>query len=223
MIIPSCRRPQSATGSFTSRARRSRISRTVSSKVLTESLHGIAELEGGERLAVVGLETDQTTPIEFHLRPISDTETKYHWLVNIGFRTRDREFDWKETFWISGHCTRQYLDDLLAAVRRGYIDNIRVDMETTMWTRDPASPFGGPTRRTWHLTPPPDGGESTEPELAHGNISSLTWEEKFAPHEAKDEATPKPQLVELPARVYSMLTAPLAIAAALLVLTFLRH
>jgi hypothetical protein len=48
--------------------------------------------------------------------------------------------------------------------------------------------------------------------------------EKFgAPKTKDDEATaPKPQLVELPARVHSMLTALLVIVAALLVVTFLR-
>jgi hypothetical protein len=46
-------------------------------------------------------------------------------------------------------------------------------------------------------------------------------DELTPPKEADDE--PKPQLVELPARVYSMLSALLAIAAALLVLTFLRQ
>ena len=80
--------------------------------------------------------------------------------------------------------------------------------------------------RTWHLAPPIDREPATGPSYGIGNISSLTWEEKFGIHPAnktKDEVTEvKPQLVELPARVYSMLSALLAIAAALLVLTFLR-
>ena len=36
-------------------------------KVLTEYLHGIATL-GEDEFAVIGLETDDTTPIEFYLR-----------------------------------------------------------------------------------------------------------------------------------------------------------
>jgi hypothetical protein len=95
-------------------------------------------------------------------------------------------------------------------------------METTMWTKDPPLMSGSP--RTWHLAPPTDA-EFLGPALEDGYISSLIWEENFgAPKTKDDEATaPKPQLVELPARVYSMLSALLAIAAALLVLTFLRH
>jgi hypothetical protein len=90
-------------------------------KVLTESLRGIAKLEGRDRFAVIGLETDSTTPIEFHLRPISDAETKFHWRANIGFRTHNWEFASEEAFWIQGYCTREYFDDLLAAVRRGQV------------------------------------------------------------------------------------------------------
>jgi hypothetical protein len=56
-----------------------------------------------------------------------------------------------------------------------------------------------------------------------GYISSLIWEESFGSHQAKGETVePKPQLVDLPPRVYSMLTALVVMVAALLVLTFLR-
>jgi hypothetical protein len=191
-------------------------------KVLVESLRGIAKLEGRDRFAVVGF--DETDRIEFHLRPVSDTETEFHWRANIGFRTHDWEWDLEQGFWIQGYCTRQYFDDLLAAVRRGHVDHIRVGMETTMWTKDKSSMADTP--RVWHVAPPTKG-ESTQPALEHGNMLSLTWEEKFGLHPAKktdDELTaPKPQVVELPARVYSMLSALVAIGAALLVLTFLRH
>jgi hypothetical protein len=194
-------------------------------KVLTESLHGIAKLEGGDRLAVIGLiDETQTIPIEFSLRSISDTETKFHWHVTIGFRTHDWEWDWDEGVWFQGYCTRQYLDDLLAAVRRGHVDNIRVGMETTMWTRDRAAVFGS-RPRTWHIAPPSDS-ESTEPGLEDGNISSLTWDERFVPaiaNEAKDPTAAKPQVVELSGRVYSMLTGLIVIGVLLVILTFLRH
>jgi hypothetical protein len=59
-----------------------------------------------------------------------------------------------------------------------------------------------------------------------GNISSLTWEEKFGLYPAKAEdqvAEVKPQAVELPARVYTMLTALIVIGVLLVILTFLRH
>jgi hypothetical protein len=93
-------------------------------------------------------------------------------------------------------------------------------MKTTMWTKDPPLMSGSP--RTWYVAPQTDG-KSTDPALENGFILSLIWEEKFGPP-LKDEApAPKPQLVDLPKRVYSILTALLAIAAALLVLTFLRQ
>jgi hypothetical protein len=189
---------------------------------LTESLGGIATVEKDE-FVVIGLETDHTWPIEFDLRPIAETETEYHWHASIGFNTHEgfewwNMPDWEEGFFIEGYCTRSYLDDLLAAVRRGHVDNIRVIMETTMWTQAPPLMSGSP--RTWCLACYGNGG-AKGPTSEAGYISSLIWEEKFGPP-LKDDAPTKPQLVELPVRVYSMLTALLAIAAALLVLTFLR-
>ena len=125
---------------------------------------GIAQLKE-DTFAVIGLETDDTSPIKFHLGPIADASTKYHWHANIGFDIHDG-FEWwemppdfEEGFWVQGYCTRQYLDDLLAAVRRGHVDNIRVQMETTMWTKDP--PLMSGTPRTWYLAPPTDS-ESKE-------------------------------------------------------------
>jgi hypothetical protein len=188
-------------------------------------LSGIATLEDRDRFAVIGLETDPTTPIRFHLESVPDTDTKRHGHASITFHAHDWEAaDEGEYFWISGYCTSQYFDDLLAAVRRGHVDNIRVGMTTTMWTRNKSFMYRTP--RTWHLAPPIDR-EATSPSYELGNISSLIWEEKFGfgpVNEAKVEATPpKPQMVELPPRLYSMLTALLVIGLMLLVLTFLRH
>ena len=93
-----------------------------------------------------------------------------------------------------------------------------------MWTKDKPSMKYRP--RAWHIAPPTNR-ELTTPALEHGNISSLTWSEKFGLHpsnETEDELTAtKPQVVEFPARVYSLLSALVAIGAALLVLTFLRN
>jgi hypothetical protein len=189
-------------------------------KVLTESLEGIAT--GEDEFAVIGLKTDDTTPIQFYLHSASDAEAELHWRARIGFVSADREYRLDAHFWISAECTSQYFDDVLAAVRRGHVEKIRVHMKTTMWTQAPPLMSGSP--RTWHLAPPTDGKSTHDPAVEHGYISSLTWEENFgAPKTKDDEATaPKPQLVELPARVHSMLTALLVIVAALLVVTFLR-
>jgi hypothetical protein len=190
-------------------------------KVLTESLQGVATLDG-DQFAVIGLETDDTTPIQFYLHSASDAETELHWRASIGFVSANREFRRDAHFWISADCTSQYIDDLLAAVRRGHVDNIRVSMKTTMWTRDP--PLMSGTWRTWYLGPPTDGKSTHDPASEHGYISSLKWEEKFGASKTKDDemTAPKPQLVDLPPRVYSMLTALVVMVAALLVLTFLR-
>jgi hypothetical protein len=187
-------------------------------KELSENLRGIAKLEGRDRFAVIGLETDRKTPIEFHLQSVPDSEAEFHWRANIGFRTHHWESLWEEGFWISAFCTRPYLDDLLTAVRRGHVHNIRVCMTTTMWTKDKASIVDIP--RTWHIAPKPN-------HLEYGYISSLTWEEKFGlqpTKETEDETTAsKLQAVELPARLYSMLSVLIAIGVLLLLLIFLRR
>jgi len=192
-------------------------------RTLTEFLCGTAILEEPDQFAVAGRETDPKTPIEFQLRPVSDAETKFHWRATIGFQPYDWEHDLDEKFWISGYCTRQYLDDLLTAVRRGNVDHIRVGIETTMWTRDKPSMVDLP--RTWHVAPSTKG-QSTRPDMEQGSLSSLTWEERFGVHPAKETenepSTTKPQLVEFPVRVYSILSVLVLIGAALLILAFLR-
>jgi hypothetical protein len=81
--------------------------------------------------------------------------------------------------------------------------------------------------RTWHLAPPIDREAATHPSYGDRKYFLADTEEKFGPgpvNEAKVEATPpKPQMVELPSPLYSMLTALLVIVLMLLVLTFLRH
>jgi hypothetical protein len=159
---------------------------------------------GSDRFAMFNKERDIPT----------DVDKDLYWRANIGFHSPEFTPD-TTSFWVSAHCSSQYFDDLLTAVRRGHVDNILVGMETTMWTK-------GRPWRTWHLGPPTDGKAGDDPAMAEGYISSLIWEEKFNSQSANVVAAPKPQLVELPARVYSMLTALLAMVAALLVLTFLR-
>jgi hypothetical protein len=154
-----------------------------------------------------------------------DIETKYHWRAVIGFSSPDDlEWNWDPPhFYIQGYCAAQYFDDLIAAVRRGHVDTIRVGMETTMWTRDKHVMFRAPM--TWHLAPPIDC-DATHHAIQYGSMSSLIWEEKFgfpSANEAKDVTAPKPQVVKLPTRVYSMLSALLVIATVLLALMFLRY
>ena len=50
-------------------------------------------------------------------------------------------------------------------------------METTMWTTDKLWRYDHP--RVWHIASPIDHDDATYHALEHGNISSLTWEEKF--------------------------------------------
>jgi hypothetical protein len=131
-------------------------------------LIGLAKLEGVNRFAVIGRKTDSKMPISFGLQPLH-IKTAHHWHVEIHFLPRETKL--AEQFHVSGYCPKKYFDDLLAAIRRGHVDHIRVAMETTMWQRQS---FG-----TLYLAPSIHC-ESTNPDFETGHISMLTWQEKFA-------------------------------------------
>ena len=62
-------------------------------KALTGSLHGTARLEDGNRFALIGLETDRKTPIQFSPADnFRQPETQDHWGASIGFTPHDWEF-----------------------------------------------------------------------------------------------------------------------------------
>jgi hypothetical protein len=136
-----------------------------SNQVVTESIHGIATIEQGERFAVIGLDgSDRTTSIKFHLRPISDPALEFE--AKIGFHVYDPEFpDLKEGFWIQGYFRRQLFDELLTALVQKGVDYINLGLKTRMWTID---------TKTWHVEPPTDDEPTSEP----GFIYSLTWAAK---------------------------------------------
>ena len=79
---------------------------------------------------------------------------------------------------------------------------------------------------TFHLAPPVDK-ELASPAIEWGTITGITWDESYGvrtPKPADDAAPPpKPTVVELPARLYSILGTIIAIGAVIAVLLFLRH
>jgi hypothetical protein len=113
---------------------------------------------------------------------------------------------------------------VLAAVRRGHVDSIRVGIATTMWIRSERSTVSVP--RTWYLVPHTDR-ESIHPKLEQGKISSLVWEERpdaRPSHAAADGTTlPKPRLALLRTLVYSIVGIWLAVGAVLVILVLLRR
>jgi hypothetical protein len=190
------------------------------------TLRGRAKLEGKDKFAVAGVKTDRSPPIEFYLGHVLENETKFHWRATIGFQMYDWEFEDEERFWVQGYCTGQPFDAIVAAVRTGRVEKLRVGMETMMWTKRKSSGFMPGMPMTFHLAPPVDK-ESTAPVAEWGTITGITWDESFglrAPKPADDDAPPpKPAVVELPARLYSMLGTVIAISAVIAVLLFLRQ
>jgi hypothetical protein len=138
---------------------------TSKKKALKETLHGLAE---NNEFNVIGLDKvySPSTSIEFLLASVPDTEREFYWHTTIGFHACQYEGPgephWPRGFWVHGYCPSQYLDDLLAAVRRDHVDNILVEMQTTMWTRNSGTYSSGP----WHLARPTD--RSSEPSKEHG-------------------------------------------------------
>jgi hypothetical protein len=189
------------------------------------TLCGRAKLEGKDKFAVAGVKTGPSPPIKFHLKRVPEDETKFHWRATIGFQMHDWEFKHDEEFWVQGYCTGKPFDAILAAVRTGRVEKLRVAMTTMMWTKQKSSGFMPGMSMTFHLAPPVDK-ESTRPDIEWGTITGITWDESYGLHTlepADDVPPPKPTAVELPVQFYSMLTTIIAIGVVIAVILFLRH
>jgi hypothetical protein len=94
-----------------------------------------------------------------------------------------------------------------------------------MWTKDKAYSIGE-TWRTWHLVPPTDR-DDRRPSPERATIIRVTWDETYGttppPPVDKEATPPKPALVEIPAKVYSMLSVITTVLVVMLVLQFLRR
>jgi hypothetical protein len=102
---------------------------------------------------------------------------------------------------------------------------LRVALTTTMWTKRKSNGFMPGMPMTLHVAPPTDK-EATSPATEGGFIQKITWDESYGfktPAPAEPDEQLKPTPVELPARVYSLLTFIAGLLAALTVLTFLRR
>jgi len=189
----------------------------------TPALRGLATLEGRDKFAVAGFDIGKNAKIEFHLRAV--TEKPFLWAARIGYSMYDLEFDREASFWIQGYCTSAEFDRVLSAVRTGRVERLRVALTTTMWTKQASNGFMPGQPMTFHVAPPTDkGSASTATEI--GFIQSITWDESYGaevPAPVDPDEPPKPTVVDLPARVYSLLTFIVGLLAALVVLTFLRR
>jgi hypothetical protein len=189
-----------------------------------EGLRGQAILQGRSRFAVVGVQTDIKPRIDFHLLPVLAGESEYHWRANIGFRMNDREFETERGFWIQAYCIRRSFDEILAKVRKGQLRTLRVELATTMWTRQKFSDLARDAMMTLYLVPPV-GRRSRKPDIERGVISSLTWGEfsdaKPAPTAVDPPASRRLATIGPPFR--AALVALVTISVVFLVLISFRH
>jgi hypothetical protein len=192
---------------------------------VSPGLRGIAKLEGRNRFAVAGYDIGKNDGIEFHLRTVDESETRFHWAARIGYNMYDLEMDAGWEFYVQGYCTPAEFECVAAAIRTGAVERLRVNMSTTMWTKRKSNGFMPGMPMVMHVAPPIDK-ESATPATESGFIRSITWEEIYGvrtPPPPDDDELPKPTPVELPARAYSTLTAIVGLLAALVVLAFLRR
>jgi len=107
-----------------------------------ESLSGIAKLEGHDRFAVIGYRTDPNTAIAFQLKPLlpklpvpAFLPKQNLWHAQISLFTHRDYFNQvqEEKFYVHAYCPKNYFDDLLAVLRKGHTDHIRVGMQTEMF------------------------------------------------------------------------------------------
>jgi hypothetical protein len=152
--------------------KKTEVQRTKDTNV-TEYLTGIVEFEDDDSLNVFGLNTT-TVQVTFHLIPAwGDLAPDMRWYANIGYLGHNWETATEEKFYISARCPRECFDDLVAAVRRGHVENIKVGLESDMWTQDTMLRHMRSVHTKWYL-PPDDMGPR-----AKANISLLRWAESF--------------------------------------------
>jgi hypothetical protein len=193
---------------------------------VSRGLRGLAKLEGRDKFAGAGFDAGKNPTIEFHLRTVGADETRFHWAASIGYSMPDWEFDTDPGFWVQGYCIQPEFDRVLAAVQSGHVERLRVALTTTMWTKQKSNGFMPGMPMILCVAPPTDK-ESATPALERGFIRSVTWDETYgartpAPSD-EDAPPPKPQPVELPVRVYSLLTAIVGLLAFLAVMLVLRR
>ena len=185
-------------------------------------LRGLAKLEGRDKFAVAGFDVGKDPKIEFHLRTVAETETRFLWAARIDYSMYDWERDREAGFWVQGYCTPAEFERVLAAVRTARVERLRVALTTTMWTKQKSGVL--PRPMTFHVAPPIDK-EATSPSTEGGHIQSITWDESYGyqtPPAPDDNEPPKPAVVELPSRTYSLLGSILAVVAFIAVLILLR-
>jgi hypothetical protein len=191
---------------------------------IQETLAGRAALEK-DHFALAGMNFGgKDQPIDFTLWPASsELETEFLWRGAINY-AHLWEYGREAMFLAGANMPLDQFDALLAAVRTGRIQRIRVVLRTTMWTRDKGSAFDD-IPRTWHLVPPTDS-ESSKPSSEVGTIVSIKWDELCGPRTPPvetDSPPPKPTNVELSAKLYSPLSIITAVLLAMLALQIFRH
>jgi hypothetical protein len=187
-------------------------------------LRGKAILGEKSRFAVAGKNIGEL-PIDFTLWPAAlELETQFLWRGHIDY-SHLWEYSREEMFLVGANVPLDHFHTIIAAVRTGRVERLRIGMQTTMWTKDKASGVVD-TRRTWHLVPPTDR-VSSDPSHETLSIVSIKWDEicgtKTPPPNDKDAPPPKPAIVDLPTRVYSMLSLITTVLVAILALQFLRR
>ena len=190
-------------------------------------LHGLIKLggpEGHADFAVAGLEIEVDSKIKFELLRVGESETHWHWAALIDYDMLDEFIE--RGFRVTGHCPPVEFDAVLAAVRTGGVEHLRVALTTSMWTKQKWNGFAPRMPMVLHVAPAPDRKDS-RPATEKGFIRSLTWTESYGGKSpvTDDAGKPaaKPTLVELAARAYELLKLIAGLLAALLILQFLRH
>jgi hypothetical protein len=95
-------------------------------------IEGRAAFEHGDSFAEIGYQTDPKTPI--HVSFNTNSENRHHWQANIGLLPFDAIGD--EYFYVEFYLPEPEFADLLTIARAGSLDNIRLAMTTTMWTKN---------------------------------------------------------------------------------------
>ena len=189
-------------------------------------IEGRAAFEHGDSFAVIGYQIDPKTPV--HVSFNTNSEHRHHWQANIGLMPFEAMGD--EFFYVEFYLPDPEFADLVTIARAGNLDNIRIAMTTSMWTKmRPVSVSYFHGNADLYLCP-----NSYSPQSERGTLQSVQWTERFRAKPPKLDTPPppsnhnaekslKPTIVELPGKLYSMLSTLIFMGVAIAVIILYRR
>lgn len=194
-------------------------------KRVRESISGWGHLGVNTVWRVAGVEIASGAPISFHMAAVPDSETRFIWRATIGFIQGDVKLGIKQSFYINACSSQAALSELVASMRSGGVDALKVALTTSMWTKQTSkNAASSDSPNVFYLLPPLEGARH-QPAIEWADITAITWDEAYSGRTQgvlPEQSKPQPQQLEFPARAYSMLFAISSLLLVMLAIEFFQ-